>query len=176
MRSRDADVDKRKDNDSSEDDSGDDDGDGAPPPYYSHSDLQHASDDKASLANSDDDKTDLIDDSLEELDPGAVWLDARKTDKGGTSIVRRTNGEVLYTMHKKKRWTVGNVLIFKGDVPQFPDSGGASTSTSPASPPPVPYVTLKQSSIYLQESSDPQAEPTKYKNRHFLRAPKWYSP
>lgn len=151
--------------DSNDSDSGEE---GAPPPPYSDGQALQASDSKASLAD-DDSKQDAIYDSLEELDPQSVWLDVRKADKGGSSIVRRGSDDVLYTFVMDRRWSYGNVLMFKGYVPQNSDERTASHSS-----PPQPFVTLKQRSILLRESTDPQIEPVKYKNRQFLRPRKWY--
>lgn len=137
----------------------------APPPYvYGEGQAIHASDSKASLASSAS-KEDDLNDATEELNPYAVYLDCRKLDKGGTSIVTHDTGKVVYTLVKEKRFTRGIVHMYKGDVPNDADQRAAS--------PALAYATVKMSSILLREDED-QVEPVKYKNKEFIRAGKWY--
>lgn len=135
-----------------------------PPPYvYGDAAGQGASDSKASLASSDDVKGAWVDDSLEELDPEAVWLDAVKHKHGCTSVVRRGSDDVVYTATKDRRWLSSTLHLFHGSVPHDPEQRPASA---------LPYATLKSSSIFLRETSD-QIEPTEYKSRQVIRAAKW---
>lgn len=131
------------------------------PPAYAHEDSEYAapSDSKAALLDEDDDDKDDV------VVPGAVWLDAVKADKHGTSIVRReAPNDILYTFTLEKRWTNPTVHMFHGSVQQDPEQRPAHI---------LPFASLKSSSILLRDAPD-QVEATKYKTKKLIRLNKWY--
>lgn len=135
----------------------------APLPYpYGH-DASNINDSKASLASSDG-KNDHIDATLEELDTDALWLDALKADKQGSTIVRRDTQDILYTFIVEKRWTNPTLHMFHGSVPHDPEQRPATT---------LPFASMKYSTILLRDSPS-QVEATKYKRRDIVKMPKWY--
>lgn len=106
---------------------------------------------------------------LDALNPRAVWLHAHKADKGGTSIVFRSSGGLAYTVVIEKRWTAGNILIFKNSVLGTADPRDPSASSAS-----LPYATIKARSVLLRDAQDPSVGATKYKNKEFMRSKRWF--